>query len=408
MWANLVVVSIGATVQPLPPLGAAHDASSLFAAPRRLELLASPGASSGASSVRGGGVRRYHHRRRRRYNPGCEQCCGEGAYRLFLNTADSYCEPCPADHYWPPTRPGTVVFDCVPCPAGRHQPVKGQTSCRAAGQGGGGGGDDAAPGGGGGATAAPNALRIGAPAPRSAAAAVAASSSDCTQLAFVVDSIVDVSRSGDGSGGSGGGGKGSGFASYVATRVALRAALAKVVDVQLEQVTVAAAPREEVTLQPGPGVAPLAGGAAGAAAAAATATTTNRFRAQLFVADSETALGLVELFKMQHFDHALQEIAPTLRFESSFSKVMRIAHARRLCKGGGARGRLGAGGASAAAAADAGALGGASAQRIALARELVVSVAALALVAIFVVERRKLGLAKGKTRYSRIQAQHSA
>ena len=143
-------------------------------------------------------------------------------------------------------------------------------------------------------------------------------------------------------------------------------------------------------------------------AATATATTTNRFRAQLFVADSETALGLVELFKMQHFDHALHEIAPALRFESSFSKVMRIAHARRICKGGGARGRLGAGGASAGAATDAGAVSGASAQRIALARELVVGVAALALVAIFVVERRKLGLAKGKTRYSRIQAQHSA
>ena len=341
-----------------------------------------------------GHVRRYHHRRRRRYIERCEDCCGVGAYRLFLNTADSYCEPCPVNTYWPATRPGKAVYDCLPCAAGRFQPIKGQTSCHAPG-----GGDDDDDGQGNVATASPDALRIGAPithARTSAAAAVEATvGADCAQLAFVVDSIVDVSPASQA-------GHSFGFARYVATRVALRAALAKVVELQLEQVTVAAAPREEVTLQPG---------GSGGAQGDHSAPSTNRFRTQLFVSDSETALGLVELFKMQHFDHALHEIAPGLRFETSFSKVLRIAHARTVCKGSDSTtARLGgAGNVDTAAAAD-GVSAAAAGRRTVLARELVVGVAMLVLVVIFVMERRKFaGSGKGHARYSKVQAsQHNA
>lgn len=70
--------------------------------------------------------------------PRCAECCGIGEYRLFMNTASSYCELCPAGQFWrlPTYAPASAtedtqpVYDCQKCAAGKYQPKKGQDTCK--------------------------------------------------------------------------------------------------------------------------------------------------------------------------------------------------------------------------------------------------------------------------------------
>ena len=221
--------------------------------------------------------------------PRCAECCDRGEYRLYLNTASSYCERCAAGQYWKlpayapdgATERTQAVFDCVKCPRGKYQPAKGQVSCKVL------------PGA---KTSQGAATATAKAAPSKAAAAAAAKG--CV-LKFSVKATLQIS---------------SGL-------------LAAPSPLQQHHVTswlamATGLPLPQIDVHPHRGKGSGGKGDQWAADGDCRSSECSvTFDSKLLVSDSVTALGIAELFEMGHFDALLNRRFGKLRFRTTATET---------------------------------------------------------------------------------------